>query len=81
MNLIHKKIPRMDIPVDIEATYFDSDTNDSKSNSNIPIAQQNLRSAKDNKKLYLESYAIKFRIPVCYVIDSVIYSQDPQYVV
>ena len=80
VNAINPKFPRIDIPLDIEARYF-KENKDDDDLSQIPMSAQNLRSAKENKQLYMDTYAIKFRIPVLYVIESLIYSQDPQYVV
>jgi len=50
-----KKIPRMEIPLDIEAKYFQRDDEQNQ--------RFNLRSPKQNKKLYMDTYTTKFTVP------------------
>lgn len=57
-----KKIPRMDIPLDIEAKHFQRDESLSY--------MHNFRSAEQNKKLYMDTYTTKFNIPAQYVLQS-----------
>lgn len=71
-----KKIPMMDIPLDIEAKYFKDNEKDVDGND---LTQQNLRSAKDNKKLYMDTYMVKMVLPSHYVTSSEIYPRDPRF--
>lgn len=64
-----KKIPRMEIPLDIEAKYFQRDEDGNQ--------QHNLRSAQQNKKLYMDTYTTKFNIPAQYVLQAQLNPKDP----